>query len=152
MCVPLFNVAAVWPMARHAQTGFVRALARNPLIIATVAGLLAQRRSACAYCRGSRPALSRIGDAALAAGPDGGGRRACSFGALAQRKALAAGAARDPPRPVAVRGRSGWRCGLRLTRRRPAVLIAFSAVADLGECLCAGRAHGLATGRTWRDW
>jgi malonate transporter len=24
VCVPLFNVGAVWPMARHAQTGFLR--------------------------------------------------------------------------------------------------------------------------------
>jgi malonate transporter len=35
VCVPLFNVGAVWPMARHAQRGFVRELVRNPLIIAT---------------------------------------------------------------------------------------------------------------------
>ncbi|MGZ5180491.1 MAG: AEC family transporter [Ramlibacter sp.] len=40
-CVPLFNVAAVWPMARHAQGGFLAALLRNPLIIATMAGLAA---------------------------------------------------------------------------------------------------------------
>ena len=30
VCVPLFNVAAVWPMARHGQRGFWRELARNP--------------------------------------------------------------------------------------------------------------------------
>src|SRR5437763_3524073 len=41
VCVPLFNVGAVWPMARHSQAGFVRALLRNPLIIATAAGLAA---------------------------------------------------------------------------------------------------------------
>jgi malonate transporter len=39
--VPLMNVAAVWPMARHGQRGFVRELLRNPLIIATASGLLA---------------------------------------------------------------------------------------------------------------
>lgn len=33
VCVPLFNVAAVWPMARHAKSGFLRELLRNPLII-----------------------------------------------------------------------------------------------------------------------
>ena len=38
VCVPLFNVGAVWPMARHAQTGLARELLRNPLIIATAAG------------------------------------------------------------------------------------------------------------------
>ena len=40
VCVPLFNVAAVWPMARHAGRGFVRELLRNPLIIGTTSGLL----------------------------------------------------------------------------------------------------------------
>ena len=35
VCVPLFNVAAVWPMARHAGSGFLRELLRNPLILAT---------------------------------------------------------------------------------------------------------------------
>ena len=33
VCVPLFNVAAVWPMARQGQRGFGAALMRNPLII-----------------------------------------------------------------------------------------------------------------------
>src|SRR5688572_3985744 len=41
VCVPLFNVGAVWPMARHANTGFMGALLRNPLIIATASGLVA---------------------------------------------------------------------------------------------------------------
>ena len=40
VCVPLFNVAAVWPMARHGGQGFVRELLRNPLIIATASGLV----------------------------------------------------------------------------------------------------------------
>lgn len=38
-CVPAFNIAAVWPMARHSRTGFLRELVRNPFIIATTAGL-----------------------------------------------------------------------------------------------------------------
>ena len=41
VCVPLFNVAAVWPMARHGQHSFARELLRNPLIIATGSGLVA---------------------------------------------------------------------------------------------------------------
>ena len=41
VCVPIYNVAAVWPMARHAQKGLVRELVRNPLIIATASGLIA---------------------------------------------------------------------------------------------------------------
>jgi len=39
VCVPLINVAAVWPMARHNESHVLRELARNPLIIATVSGL-----------------------------------------------------------------------------------------------------------------
>ena len=40
VCVPMFNVAAVWPMARHSQRSFGRELIRNPLILATASGLL----------------------------------------------------------------------------------------------------------------
>lgn len=67
VCVPVLNVAAVWPMARHAQRGLLGELVRNPLIIATVTGL-------CANLLGLRipdwllPTTSRIGAAALALG------------------------------------------------------------------------------------
>lgn len=67
VCVPLFNVGAVWPMARHANTGFLRELSRNPLIIATASGLIAN-------LMGFRippwldPSISRIGAASLALG------------------------------------------------------------------------------------
>lgn len=40
LCVPLCNVAAVWPLARHGGQSYLRELSRNPLIIATLAGLL----------------------------------------------------------------------------------------------------------------
>ena len=40
-CVPIFNIGAVWPMARHGNTHFLRELLRNPLIIATASGLIA---------------------------------------------------------------------------------------------------------------
>lgn len=43
VCVPLLNVAAVWPMARQGEHHFVRELLRNPLILATVAGLAINR-------------------------------------------------------------------------------------------------------------
>ncbi len=39
--VPLCNVAAVWPLARHGGHSYWRELLRNPLIISTVAGLVA---------------------------------------------------------------------------------------------------------------
>ena len=40
VAVPLCNVAAVWPLARHGGHGYARELLRNPLILATAAGLL----------------------------------------------------------------------------------------------------------------
>jgi predicted permease len=67
VCVPLFNIGAVWPMARHANTGFLRELVRNPLIIATISGLIGN-------LLGLRipawldPSISRIGAASLALG------------------------------------------------------------------------------------
>ena len=67
VCVPLYNVAAVWPMARQAQRGFLRELLRNPLIIATTSGLAANLLgfSMPAWIE---PAVTRIGAAALALG------------------------------------------------------------------------------------
>ena len=41
LSVPLCNVAAVWPLARHGGHSYRREIVRNPLIIATVLGLLA---------------------------------------------------------------------------------------------------------------
>ena len=40
LCVPLCNVAAVFPLARHGGHSYWRELARNPLIVSTLAGLL----------------------------------------------------------------------------------------------------------------
>ncbi len=41
LCVPLCNVAAVWPLARHGGQSYLRELSRNPLILGTLGGLLA---------------------------------------------------------------------------------------------------------------
>lgn len=87
VCVPLFNVAAVWPMARHAQRGFLGELVRNPLIIATVAGLISN-------LAGFRmpvwlePTVTRLGAASLAMGLMAAGA-GMQFGALARAKTLA---------------------------------------------------------------
>ena len=87
VCVPLFNVAAVWPMARHGQRGFWRELARNPLIIATGSGLLA---NLCGLHIPSwiEPTLQRIGAASLALGLMAAGA-GMQFGHLAKAKVLA---------------------------------------------------------------
>jgi malonate transporter and related proteins len=41
VCVPLCNIGAVWPMAKNSGIGFGKALLRNPLVIATASGLVA---------------------------------------------------------------------------------------------------------------
>ncbi len=67
VCVPVLNAGAVWPMARHAQRGVVSELVRNPLVIGTVAGLLANLLG-FVIPLWLEPAVSRIGAASLALG------------------------------------------------------------------------------------
>jgi malonate transporter len=40
LSIPICNVAAVWPLARHGGQSYGREIARNPLIISTVLGLV----------------------------------------------------------------------------------------------------------------
>lgn len=86
VCVPLFNIGAVWPMARHAQTGFASALLRNPLIVGTAAGL------ACNVVGLSipgwlEPTVQRIGGSSLALGLMAAGA-GMQFGSLARSRVL----------------------------------------------------------------
>ncbi len=67
LCVPLCNVAAVWPLARHGGHGYLRELARNPLILATCAGLMANL-AGLRFPDAVAAALQRIGLAALPLG------------------------------------------------------------------------------------
>jgi malonate transporter and related proteins len=67
VCVPIFNIAAVWPMARQSGQGFGKALLKNPLIIGTVSGLLANALG-ISVPSFAEPAVSRIGQASLALG------------------------------------------------------------------------------------
>ena len=89
VCVPVCNVAAVWPLAKQGGHGYLKELARNPLILATLSGL------ACNLGGLQLPdlvatTLSRIGAAALPLGlmAVGAGLR---FGALRDAPWLAAG-------------------------------------------------------------
>lgn len=66
-CVPLANVAAVWPMARGSERGFGRELLRNPLIIATTSGLAANVLG-LSLPHWMEPTVARIGAASLALG------------------------------------------------------------------------------------
>jgi malonate transporter and related proteins len=67
VCIPLFNTAAVWPMAKQSGQGVGKALLKNPLIIGTVSGLIANVLgiSVPAF---AEPAVSRMGQASLALG------------------------------------------------------------------------------------
>jgi len=68
VCVPLVNVAAIWPMARTTSQGFFRELLRNPLIVATAAGLLGNALGWHQLPVFLAPAVERIGAASLALG------------------------------------------------------------------------------------
>ena len=87
VCVPLFNMGAVWPMARHAQRGFLRELVRNPLIIGTASGLVANLIG-FTLPHWLEPTVSRIGAASLALGLMSAGA-GMQLGALARGKVLA---------------------------------------------------------------
>ncbi|TXT36683.1 MAG: auxin efflux carrier [Comamonadaceae bacterium] len=65
--VPLMNIGAVWPMARHSQRGFLGELVRNPLIIGTAGGLLANL-AGLSIPTWLEPTVTRIGGASLALG------------------------------------------------------------------------------------
>ncbi|QEA13759.1 AEC family transporter [Comamonas flocculans] len=67
VCVPLINVAAVWPMARQSESRVLRELARNPLIIATVSGL-AFNLAGLALPGWLAPQLQRVGATAVPLG------------------------------------------------------------------------------------
>ena len=86
--VPVCNVAAVWPLARQGGQGYLRELARNPLILATVGGLvgnlLGLRLPEIAALT-----LSRMGAAAL------------PLGVMAVGAGLQVGALREAPRLAA---------------------------------------------------
>ncbi|MBA2963765.1 AEC family transporter [Ramlibacter sp. MAH-25] len=131
VCVPLFNVAAVWPMARHAQTGFLAALVRNPLIIATAVGLTANL-AGLAVPGWLEPTVARIGGSSIPLGlmAAGAGMR---LGSLARSKLLTVSllAIRHAANPLVA-----WSL-VRLLRLEPAqasVLLIFSAMPTAASC------------------
>jgi malonate transporter and related proteins len=67
VCVPLCNMGAVWPMARDSQRGFAKEILRNPLVLATLSGLLANLVG-FVMPTWVEPTVTRIGQASLAMG------------------------------------------------------------------------------------
>jgi predicted permease len=88
VCVPLCNVGAVWPLARHGGHGYLREIVRNPLILATAAGLTGNVLGLHLPALASLT-LGRIGAAALPLGLMAVGA-GLQFGALKKAPALAA--------------------------------------------------------------
>lgn len=130
-CVPLFNVAAVWPMARHSQRHFGRELLRNPLIIATVSGLLANL-AGLRIPTWIDPTLSRIGAATLALGLMAAGA-GLQLSSLARAKALAVGTLtiRHFALPLIAFGLSR---AFGLSSEQTTMLLAFSALPTASSC------------------
>lgn len=135
LCVPIFNMGAVWPMHRHSDRtggrGFAAELVRNPLILATVTGLVANL-AGFQVPGWLEPTVSRIGASSLALGLMAAGA-GMQFGSLAQAKALA----------VAVLGLKhlalplvawGLARGFALNEAETAVLLMFSALPTASSC------------------
>jgi malonate transporter and related proteins len=131
VCVPLVNVGAVWPMARHGRTGLARALLRNPLIIATTCGLAANL-AGLRLPGWLETSLARVGGASIPLGLMTAGA-GMQFGHLAQQKALTTGllTIRHLLLPLVATG-IAW--ALRLDAAQGAVLLAFSALPTASSC------------------
>ena len=131
VCVPLFNVGAVWPMARHAQRGFGRELLRNPLILSTATGLAANLLGFSVPVW-AEPTVTRLGAASLALGLMAAGA-GMQLNALARGKALAVAvlAIRHLLTPVVALG-VALLIGLNPTQTT--MLLAFSALPTASSC------------------
>lgn len=131
VCVPLFNVAAVWPMARHGQHSFARELARNPLIVATVSGLTANLLG-FQIPEWANPTVSRISAASLALGLMAAGA-GLQFGLLARGKTLSVAvlAIRHLVQPLLAFALARL---LGLSPVQTTVLLAFSALPTASTC------------------
>ncbi|GKT23406.1 AEC family transporter [Acidovorax sp. SUPP3334] len=131
VCVPLFNVAAVWPMARTGQHGFLQALLRNPLIVATGSGLAANLMGFHIPVW-MEPTVSRISAASLALGLMAAGA-GMQFGLLTRGKLLSASVLtiRHLVQPVIAFGMAQL---LRLDAVQTTVLLAFSALPTASTC------------------
>ena len=131
VCVPLCNIGAVWPMARHSERGFMGELVRNPLILATVSGLVANL-AGLHIPVWLEPTVTRIGAASLALGLMAAGA-GMQIGQIASARTVAAGvlAIRHLVMPllawVMVRA-------FHLDTLQATVLFAFSALPTASSC------------------
>ncbi len=125
LCVPLCNVAAVWPLARHGGHGYGREIVRNPLILSTVAGLVANL-AGLHWPDAVATALQRIGLAALPLGLMAVGA-GLKFGGLKESPGLAAAllGIRHVALPIAAIGLGAL---LALPPAQHTIIVAFAAL------------------------
>jgi predicted permease len=130
-CVPMFNIAAVFPMARHGQRSVWGELVRNPLILATVSGL-AFNLLGLQLPAWAEPSLSRIGGASLALGlmSAGAGLQFSSFN-RGQLLAVLTLGIRHALTPCIALGLGLW---MGLQPAQHTVLMIFSALPTASTC------------------
>ncbi len=130
-CVPIFNVAAVYPMARHGGHGVVRSIIRNPLVIATLSGLLLNV-GGFSVPGWLTPTITRIGGASLPLGLLSAGA-GMQFAAMTSGFRLAAGVLtiRHVVWPLVAFGFSRL---LHLDDVQTSVLLAFSGLPTASTC------------------
>jgi malonate transporter and related proteins len=134
VCVPLCNIGAVWPMAKNSGVGIVTALTRNPLVIATAGGLIANGLG-IAVPSWAEVTVTRIGQGALALGLLAAGagmqlgrifnsasKRWMSFGVLTVRHCIA---------PLLALGMIHL---FNLPPTQATVLLVYSALPTAGSC------------------
>ncbi len=88
VCVPIANAFAVFALARHAKTGVLREMARNPLIVATVAGLVVNV-AGIPLPEPVLATLQRLGNASIALGLIAVGAGLRLGGTIVERPTLA---------------------------------------------------------------
>ncbi len=139
VCVPLCNVAAVWPMARHSDRGFMKELVRNPLILATAGGLFANL-AGFQIPVWAEPTVTRIGQASLALGLMAAGA-GMQIGQLASARTVAAGVltVRHLLMPLIA---WGMVVAFRLNPLQATVLLAFSALPTASSCYVLAQRMG----------
>jgi len=130
-CVPVFNIGAVWPMARHGNTHFLRELVRNPLIIATASGLVANLLG-FRVPEWLAPTVQRIGGAALTLGLLAAGA-GMQLGSLARGKVLGVSVllCKHLALPLLA---WVWARAWQLDATQTTVLLAFSALPTASTC------------------
>jgi malonate transporter len=139
LCVPVFNVGAVWPMFRQnalrhpgaQRKGFAGELIRNPLILATASGVAANLLG-FHLPAWLEPTVTRIGGASLALGLMAAGA-GMQLGSLAVAKGMGVAilGVKHLAMPVMAWGLAHL---FRLDAAQTAVLLMFSALPTASSC------------------